>query len=269
MSVRLLLRWELRDSLRSYWFLANAGVFLAGGLILMLVGGTGASVLGYRGFARALAGFVQLALFLVPLMALIPSTAAIAGEREMGSLDYLLAQPITRGEAYAGKWAGLSAALLLSLLVAFAVTGAVAALRGVPPVLLAGLLGLTLLLAAAFVSIGLWISAGAPSRARATAVGLAAWLFLLALGSLGLMGALVRWGVPAWLLQAWSLANPVEAYRIATIVLLDPGVELLGPAGAALLETLGRPALVAVACLSLTGWTGGAAWAGRRAFAAS
>lgn len=268
MTVRLLLAWELRDSLRSHWFLANAGIFLAGGTLLMLLGGGDAVVLGYRGFARALAGFVHLALLLVPLMALVPSSAAIAGEREVGSLDYLLAQPLTRGEAYLGKWTGLNAALLLSLLVAFAATGAVAALRGVPLLPIAALLALTLLLATAFSSLGLWISAGSDSRARATAVGLAVWLFLVALGSLGLMGALVRWGLPAWSLQAWSLVNPVEAYRLAAIVLLDPGAELLGPAGAALVETLGRPTLVAVAFLSLAGWTAGAARAGRRVFAA-
>lgn len=268
MTRRILLRWELRESLRDHWFLANAAVFLAGGSVLMLVSGTDAAVLGYRGIARALAGLVQLALFLVPLMALLPSTAAIAGEREIGSLDYLLGQPLTRGEVYTGKWAGLTTALLLSLLVAFSATGAAAALRGVPAPLLLGPLGLTLLLAAAFVSLGLCVSAGARSRARAAALGLGAWLFLLALGSLGLMGALVRWGAPAWLLQAWSLVNPVEAYRLAAIVLLDPGVELLGPAGAALVETVGRRSVVGAACLSLAAWTGLAGWVGRRAFSA-
>lgn len=263
---RLLLRWELRDSLRSYWFLANAGIFLAGGLVLMLFGQEDVAVLGYRGYARALAALVQLALFLVPLMALFPSTASIAGERELGTLDYLLAQPLTRGELYAGKWAGVTAALLLSLLLAFAVTGAIAAARGVPAGLVAGLLGLTLLLAGAFVSLGLWVSARASSRARATTVGLTLWLTLVALGSLGLMAAFVRWGLPAWLLEAWSLGNPVEAYRLASIALLDPDADMLGAAGAALLDRLGLPAFIGGAALSLAAWCGAGFWAGRRRF---
>lgn len=265
----LLLRWELRSSLRSWWFLANAGVFLAGGLALLLLGGADAAILGYRGFARALAAIVQLALLLVPLMALVPSAAAIAGDREIGSLDYLLAQPLTRGEAFTGKWLGISLALVLSLALAFAVTGAVAALRGVPWELMASLLGLTLLLGSCFASLGLWVSAGSATRARATTVALAVWIFLLVLGSLGLMGVFVRWGLPAWALQAWSLINPVEAYRVASVALLDPGVELLGPAGAALIETLGRPTLVAASALSLLVWTAGAYGAGRRLLAAS
>ena len=63
---RMLLRWELQQSLRSYWFLANAGVFVAGGLLLMVFGQTDVSVLGYRGFARALAALrICLGLLLV------------------------------------------------------------------------------------------------------------------------------------------------------------------------------------------------------------
>lgn len=266
MTGRLLLRWELRDALRSHWFLANGAAFLAGGVFLLLFGGADAAIFGYRGFARALAALVQLAVVLVPLMALFPATASVAGERELGTLDYLLAQPVTRGEVFSGKWAGVAAAVLLSLALAFSAIGLLATGRGVPAGLVGGLLGLTLLLGAAFVSLGLWISAGSSSRSRAAAAGLAVWLVLVALGSLGVMGAFVRWGLPPWLLKAWVLANPVEAYRVVAISLLEPDADLLGPAGAALLASLGRTGLVAAAAGSLLGWTTLAFWAGRRAF---
>lgn len=266
MTRRVLLRWELKDSLRSYWFLANAGLFLAGGLLLIVFGGVDVAVLGYRGFARALAGLVQLALFLVPVMALLPSTAAIAGEREMGSLDYLLAQPLSRQEVFMGKWSGVTVALVLSLALAFSVTGIVAAFQGVPTILIALLLGLTLLLATAFTSLGLWISALAPSRTRAISVGLAVWVILTALGSLGLMALFIRWGLPAWLLEAWALVNPVEAYRLACIAVLDADATLLGPVGAALVESLGRTGLVGIAAASLASWSAAGYAAGRASF---
>lgn len=263
---RTLLRWELRDALRSYWFLVNAGVFLVGGLLLMSFGQPDVSILGYRGYARALAALVQLALVFVPLMALFPATAAIAGERELGTLDYLLAQPLTRDEAFLGKWAGVGAAMTLSLALAFGVTGGVAAVRGVPTGMVAGLLGLTLLLAATFVSFGLWISALADTRGRATSVGLTLWLGLVALGSLGMMAAFVRWGWPAWSLEGWSLVNPVEAYRLAAVSLLDADADVLGAAGAALLDRLGRPLLIGGAVASLAAWTGVAYRVGRAGF---
>ncbi len=261
MSAGLLRRWELRDALRSYWFLVNAILFLAGGFLLVFFG-TESSVLGYRGFGRALAALVQLALFLVPLMALFPSTASIAGDRDLGTLDFVLAQPITRSELYRGRWMGVAVALSLSTLIAFGATGLLAALRGVPTSLVGGLLGLTLLLGVAFVSVGLWISAASRTRTRATSVGLAVWLVLVALGSLGLMTAFARWGVPGWTLQAWSLANPVEAYRLAALELLGAERELMGAAGAALTDRLGGAGLVGVACGSLLIWTGLVYWIG-------
>jgi len=267
MTLRLLVRREVRDSLKGYWFLLNAGLFVAGGLVLILFGQGDAEVLGYRGYARALAGLMQLGLFFVPLMALFPSAAALAGEREAGTLEYLLAQPLTPGELFTGKWTGVVSAVLLSLLVGFGAIGAVATLRGVPAGLVALLLGFTLLLGSTFTSVGLWVSAASPSRARATSLGLTAWLFLLALGSLGVMGMFVRWGLPARVLQAWSVANPVEAYRLAMISVLDPDPSLLGPVGAALVGALGRGGLVAVSAVSLAAWSAAGAWLGRRRLA--
>jgi ABC-type transport system involved in multi-copper enzyme maturation permease subunit len=261
-----MLRREVGESVRSYWFLVTAGLFLAGGVAVMLFSQADVSVLGYRGYGRALAGLMQLALFFVPLIALFPATAALAGERETGTLEFLVAQPVTRGQVFAGKWTGVTAAVLLALMVGFGVTSGVAVLRGVPAGMVALLVVFTLLLAACFVSVGLWLSAGAETRGRAVSLGLSVWLVLLALGSLGLMGALVRWGVPAAVLQAWSLLNPVEAYRLAMLVLLDPGVADLGPVGVSLVEGLGRAGVVALAGASLVGWSAGLAAAGLRVF---
>lgn len=92
------------------------------------------------------------------------------------------------------------------------------------------------------------------SRTRATSFGLTLWLVLLGLGSLGVISAFVRWGSPAWVLQAWSLANPVEAYRMATFAILDPDVQMLGPVGASLLAAFGRGGLIAASVTSLAAW---------------
>jgi Cu-processing system permease protein len=267
MRVRRLARREVVDALRSYWFVLDAALFTAGGLALVLFGGGDAEVLGYRGYARALAGLAQLAMFFVPLMALFPATAALAGDREAGTLEYVLAQPVTRGEVFLGKWVGVATAVLLSLVAGFGVIGTVAVARGVPGALVAGLLGFTLLLGAAFTSLGLWLSAGASTRSRATSLGLTVWIFLLALGSLGVMGALVRWGLPASALEAWTLANPVEAFRVAMVAVLDPEASVLGPVGASLIGTLGRGGLVAAAAGSLVLWSAAAAGLGLRRLA--
>lgn len=254
MSARPLVRRELRDAVRRWWFVANASLFAIAGAAFLLFGQDDALLLGQRGYARALAGLMQLGLVFVPLMALVPAVAAIAGERESGTLDYLLAQPVTRAGVYRAKWLGVAIAVVLSVVLGLSVTAGIAAWRGVPAAPTAALVGCTSLLAVAFVSLGLWISSRTASRTRAMSFGLALWVTLLGLGSLGVISAFVRWGAPAWVLQAWSLVNPVEAYRMASLTILGLDVEMLGPVGAALVETLGPGPLVAVALGSLAAW---------------
>lgn len=267
MSSIVLLHRELRDAVRRYWFLVNAGVFVTSGLLLMLFGQQQAMLLGAHGYARSLAGLMHLAMVFVPLMALVPAAAAIAGEREAGTLDYLLAQPIRRSRIYLAKWGGTSAATVVSVAVGFGVVGLVAAVRGFSGAPVLALLASTMLLALAFVSMGLWISSSTASRSRATSFALTAWLFLTGLGSLGVMSAFVQWGLSPAMLQAWSLVNPVEAYRLAGIVILDPeATTVLGPVGESLLDVTGRKGLVGLAAASLSGWAGAGFLIGRWVF---
>lgn len=266
MSVRPLVRRELRDAVRRWWFTANAALFALAGAAFMLFGQNDAMLLGERGYARALAGLMQLGLVFVPLLALVPAVAAIAGEREAGTLDYLLAQPVTRANVYRAKWLGVAIAVVLSVVVGLTFTAAIATSRGVPGAPTGALVACTSLLAVAFVSLGLCISSLTASRTRALSFGLALWVGFVGLGSLGVITAFVRWGAPAWGLQAWSLANPVEAYRMAFLAILDLDADMLGPVGSSLVESLGRGGLVAVALASLAAWGAAGYAAGLFAF---
>jgi len=260
-GLSLWIRRELGLALEARWFAANLFIFLGGGLLLVLFG-AGDAILGYRGFAKAFVGLVHLALLFVPLMALIPATAVLAGDRDSGTLEYFLAQPVSAGQIYFGKLVGVATALLLSLVVGFGVAGAIAVLRGVSPGLVAALFGYVVLLALVFVAIGLAVSATASSRARATTVGLVSWLVLVVFGTLGLILAFVRAGVPEIVLTAWSFINPVEAFRLGVLCALDPDLSLLGPVGAAVIQRFGTAGTAALAAVSLGGWSIGAATVG-------
>ena len=252
--IRTLVRRELGESLRSRWFITYSGVFLLGALALTFFGLSGSEIYGYRGFAKVMAGLVHLALLFVPLMALFPATAAVAGERELGSLEYLVSQPISFGELFWGKWIGVSLAVALSLLIGFGFAGAVAALNGTPwrPVLL--LLVLTLLLAQTFVAIGLLCSVVAGTRTRATSMGLLVWIVAVGFGTLAIMGATLRWGLPRLVLSVWAFGNPVEAFRLGIIASLDSDGSLLGPVGAAWMASLGAGGVIALCLASLLLW---------------
>jgi ABC-type transport system involved in multi-copper enzyme maturation permease subunit len=199
-------------------------------------------------------------------MALVPATAAIAEDRESGTLEYVLAQPVTFAEVFTGKWIGVALAVLLALGLGLGAAVSVAALRGVPPGILAALFAFVVLLALAFVAIGLWLSTWAGSRSRATTFGLLAWLVFVALGTLGVMAAFVRWGLPQSVLVAWSFLNPVEAFRLGVVTALDPDLSLLGPVGTQVLRRLGAGGTMAASAFSLLAWTVIPYWAGRRIF---
>ncbi len=262
----LFIQRELAGSLRARWFLVYSGVFLLSGLLLATFGAGNVAIHGYRGFAKAFAGLVHLALLFVPLMALFPATSAIAEERESGALEYLLAQPVTFGEVYAGKWIGVSVAVLLALTIGLGAAGAVAVIRGVPPGLVAMLYGFVVLLALAFVALGLFLSTLTQSRARATTIGIVLWLVLVAVGSLGIMVAFVRWGLPEQILVLWTFVNPVESFRIGVVSALDPDLSLLGPVGASVVGQFGARGTTAMAGLALAAWTALPGLAGWLAF---
>ncbi len=260
--LRLFVGRELADAVRARWFLVYSGIFLLGGFLLIALGARDTMVAGYRGYARALAGLIHFAIVFVPLMAVFPACAALAEPRENGTLEYVLAQPVGWGEVFLGKWAGVTLAVTLAITTGYLFAGGLAALRGVPGVLVWASYGYLLLLAAAFVSLGLGLSAISETRSRAVTLGLLSWLALVSLGSIGAMAAFVRAGAPSGLLVAWSFLNPVEAFRLATITLLDPDLGLLGPVGASLAARHGPSFVRWIAAGSLLSWTAIPLWLG-------
>ena len=55
-----------------------------------------ASGLALQAFGRTTATLMNLCLLLAPLVAVLMGAASIAGERERGTLEHLLAQPLSR-----------------------------------------------------------------------------------------------------------------------------------------------------------------------------
>ena len=122
-------RREFRDALASKWFLLYTLAFsvLAVGVSFLSMSGVGAH--GFAGFGRTAAGLLNLVMLVVPLMALTAGAGSIAGERERGTLLYLLAQPVSRTQVLLGKYLGIVAALVCSLCIAVGVSAGVLAWR--------------------------------------------------------------------------------------------------------------------------------------------
>src|SRR5690554_3896657 len=121
-NVIILAQKELRDARRNRWFLLYALAFAGLSLALAWMALSGAGNYGLAGFGRTSASLINLILLIVPLMGLTLGAMGLAGEREQGTLLYMLAQPINQAELLLGKFLGLALALIAALGLGFGLT---------------------------------------------------------------------------------------------------------------------------------------------------
>ena len=240
-NVFILAQKELRDAQRNRWFLLYALAFAGLSLALAWLALRGAGNYGLAGFGRTSASLINLILLIVPLMGLTLGALGLAGEREQGTLLYLLAQPISQAELLLGKTIGLGLALLAALALGFGLTALFIAANGggAEVGIYLALLGLASLLALASLSVGLFVSALTGRGATAVGVALFLWLLLVFFGDLGLMGTALVLKLDVEQLFLLALANPLQLFKIAAVYSLRQNLEVLGPAGIYALRTYG------------------------------
>ncbi len=212
---------EFRIALRNRWIVIATTLMVAFSLALTFAGSAPTGVLGVDLLTVSVASMTTLSVYLVPLLALLMSFDAIAGEIERGSLALLLTYPLSRGELLLGKLAAHMAALCVAVFFGFGSAGAAAwAVGGANADSLAALIRLGLsavLLGASFLAIGYAVSALARSASAAAGLAIGVWILFVVLYDLGLLGALVydngggftQYGFPVLL-----AANPADAFRI-------------------------------------------------------
>lgn len=232
---------EVRAAVRNRWFLLYALCFAVLSLTLSYVALAGTGRYGFAGFGRTAASLVNLVLLVVPLMALTTGAACIAPERERGSLEALLCQPVRRIEVLWGKFAGTAIALLAALALGFGVTALLLGLRGGSGGLwrYLSIFGFSVLLAWAMLSVGVLISTLARSSALAIGLAIFTWLALVFLGDLGLMTGTVALRLSSSELLAAALANPVQVFKLLAVSGIQRSLDLLGPAGLYAADTYG------------------------------
>ena len=103
MTAIKVLRYELQDLRRSRWVFGYALLLLALTDSLLRFGGGG---------PRALLSLLNVVLVLVPLVSVVFGTMYLYGARDF--IELLLAQPVRRGELFAGLYAGLALPLALA-----------------------------------------------------------------------------------------------------------------------------------------------------------
>lgn len=261
-------RWDARAALRDRWLWALALAFGVMTLAASAVALAGLRVVGLSSFDRAAAALLHLSMLFVPLLGLVLGSVWIAGERESGALEFLLAQPVDRAALYLGRYAGMAAAVTSATWLGYGTAGLVLAWGASTDRLGAflWLVWLSTLLGLASLSVGLAVSATAANRGRALGAALLLWLAFTVLTDLGVLATTVALRLPAPVVLAVAAANPTSAFRIAGLSVVTRTPDLLGPVGMLAVDRLGEVGTAAALCGVLLAWSLGGLVVGLRRF---
>lgn len=233
MSTLSVAKKDFRDVRRAkiVWFVAGLYAFFM--LLMLYFGQQGAQDPDVR---RALFDLTGIGAMFIPLIALVASYLAIAGERESGSIKYLLSLPNSRRDVVLGKYLTRTAVVVASIVGAFVLGGALT-LAWYPSLeasVFVGVAALTILYALTYVAVGIAISASTASRSRAMG-GAIGFFFvtnvLMLFGRFSIIGALeyllndlLSVGVSQDALEfVRTLISPTAAYVNSTALAFPEG----------------------------------------------
>jgi Cu-processing system permease protein len=247
---------ELKIGLRNRWVVLCALILLAFALMLAFVGTAPSGTLKVDPLIVTVASLATLSVYLVPLIALLLAFDAIAGEVDRGTLQLVLATPISRSSFLLGKFLGHLVVLSIAIILGFGVAGllVVGIANGTAEGLydLVRLILTSIALGSVFLAIGYAASAGARQAGTAAALSIGIWLVAVVLYDLGLLGALVAdaGGFFSRTLFPYLLvANPADAFRLYNIAALDAGAVSTGLSGVT--DSLPFPAEIGLLSLAL------------------
>jgi Cu-processing system permease protein len=257
MSTSKIVKYQLQDVFRSKWVVFYGLFFAAVTDALFRFGGGG---------ERVIVSLLSVVLIIVPLVAIVLGTMYLYNSREY--IELILAQPIRRGQLYAGLFCGLA----LPLTVGFAAGVGLpfvfhGGLGGGGAAQLVLLLGTGAALTTIFVALAFVISLATEDRIKGLGMALVVWMFFSVIYN-GLVLLVIQL-FSAYPLQkpviVMSLLNPIDLGRILLLLQLDVSA-LMGFTGAVFERFFGSSTgqMVTIAALAL--WFVVPLLLGRRSF---
>ncbi len=209
---------------RNLWVAIAVAMMSLFAVVLTSAGSAPAGTLGVDRLTITVASLTTLCVYLVPLIALLLSFDAVAGELERGTLALTLSYPVSKLSFLLGKLVAHTATLAMALGIGFALAGLLSSWLGeTSPEGLKALLMLfatAVLLGTTFLGLGYAVSATVRQPGAAAGLVIGLWLVGIVLYDLGLLGALVadQGGVFTTQVFPWLLvANPADAFRIVNL----------------------------------------------------
>lgn len=218
-------RKEFRDGLRNRWVLAISLMFALFALGLAYFGAAVSGQVGFTSLDTTIVSLASLAIFVIPLIALLLSYDGVVGEEEQGTLLLLLSYPLSRVQLLAGKFLGHAMVLAVSSILGFGLAAlAIALLTG--NIASAGLwkafgsfILSAIMLGWVFVALAYLLSVSVNEKSRAAGMALIVWFVFVLVFDLALLGMLVatQGGLHAELFPYLLLLNPTDVFRLANL----------------------------------------------------
>lgn len=232
---------DVVESLRARWFMIYTLVF--GGIVAMLFafGLTESRVLGFIGLSRLLVTYIQLCMAILPIFVLISTVRSVAGDREAGVFEYLLSLPVSLGAWFWGKLLGRYIVVFLPVFLAMLGASLWSLVQDieVPWNMFLYYTGLLAAMAWCFLGIAMLISTLARSTDVAQGAAFVVWLAMLLFLDLILLGVMIQGHAAPEVAVMIALANPLQVFRTAALMLFDPQLIVLGPVAYVIMDTLG------------------------------
>jgi ABC-2 type transport system permease protein len=240
-NIWLTAKLDVVESLRARWFMIYTLVF--GGIVAMLFafGLTESRVLGFIGLSRLLVTYIQLCMAILPIFVLITTVRSVAGDREAGVFEYLLSLPVSLSAWFWGKLLGRYIVVFMPVFLAMlgAALWALVQQIEVPWFMFLYYTALLAVIAWCFLGIAMLLSTLSRSTDVAQGAAFVVWLAMLLFLDLILLGIMIQGHISPEIAVGIALANPLQVFRTAALMLFDPQLIVLGPAAYVITDTLG------------------------------
>ena len=218
---------EFHDRLRNRWLVSITLIFSVLSVGLTYFGAAASGSVGMTSLSTTVASLASLAVFLIPLIALLLSYDSFVGEQEGGTLLLLLTYPLSKNQLLLGKFVGQGGIIALATTLGFGSSALLLYVKHADLAILqtfgsfivsATLLGLS------FTAIAYLISLSSNEKSKAAGLALITWFFFALVFDLGLLALLV--GTEASLSQTMltqlMMLNPADIFRLVNLAGLDP-----------------------------------------------
>lgn len=216
---------EFHDGLRNRWIIAISLIFALLATGLAYFGAAASGQAGFTTLSSTLVSLASLAVFIIPLIALMLAYDGVVGEDESGTLLLLMTYPLSRWQLILGKMLGHWGIIAFSTISGFGLSAIIIGLFAdntswselVGPY--AFFIFCATLLGWIFIAIAYVISACVVEKSKAAGIALIVWFIFVLMFDLSLLGLLVstEGNVNAQLFPYLLLLNPTDIFRLLII----------------------------------------------------